>query len=395
MSKRSNFRHIARRTTRARQATPRSLYRRPLRFEPLEDRRLLAVVTVDTIDDTIDFGDGLLSLREAIFATNTVPGPDTIEFDASLTAGGSATILLTQGELAITDSLTINGPGAEWLTIDASGNDLYPRSIGDGSRIFNVDDDNSSMSIDVAIRGLTLTGGDANQFGGAILSREKLLAESLVVTGNQATLGGAIALFAAGGESIVADCMIVGNEASSQGGAFYAQGSPTATVVIRDNTIAGNTANRGGALYAGQSPQGSTLIIAGNSITDNSATQQGGAIYLSSPSAPKTSIRSSLLSGNMAGQQGGALFAGNVRDLALIDCQVLDNKSLATNTAQGRGGGIYALASDVAISGSTISGNMAVAGGGVHSREGELSISFSSTVQSRMAARKCFWYLAF
>jgi len=44
MSKRSNFRHIARRTTRARQATPRSLYRRPLRFEPLEDRRLLAVV---------------------------------------------------------------------------------------------------------------------------------------------------------------------------------------------------------------------------------------------------------------------------------------------------------------------------------------------------------------
>jgi len=116
MSKRSNFRHIARRTTRARQATPRSLYRRPLRFEPLEDRRLLAVVTVDTIDDTIDFGDGLLSLREAIFATNTVPGPDTIEFDASLTAGGSATILLTQGELAITDSLTINGPGAEWLT---------------------------------------------------------------------------------------------------------------------------------------------------------------------------------------------------------------------------------------------------------------------------------------
>ena len=99
------------------------------------------MVTVNTIDDTIDFNDGLTSLREAIFATNTVPGPDTIEFAPSLTAGGPATILLTLGELAITDSLTINGPGANLLTIDASGNDPTPDvNDGLGSRIFNIDD---------------------------------------------------------------------------------------------------------------------------------------------------------------------------------------------------------------------------------------------------------------
>jgi CSLREA domain-containing protein len=97
----------------------RSFNGRRLRFEPLEDRRLLAVVTVTTLSDTVDLNDGVTSLREAIFAANIVPGADTIEFAPSLTAAGPATILLSQGELAITDSLTIDGPGADLLAIDA------------------------------------------------------------------------------------------------------------------------------------------------------------------------------------------------------------------------------------------------------------------------------------
>ena len=104
----------------------RPFHLRRLRFEPLEVRRLLALVTVNTLSDTVDINDGVTSLREAIFATNLVGGADTIEFAPSLTAGGPATILLTQGELKITDSLTINGPGANLLTIDASGNDPTP-----------------------------------------------------------------------------------------------------------------------------------------------------------------------------------------------------------------------------------------------------------------------------
>ena len=117
----------ARRSVAKRQSTTGpSPYSRRLRIEPLEDRRLLAVVTVNTLDDTVDFNDGVTSLREAIFATNHGGGADTIEFAAALTSGGPATIMLTQGELKITDSLTINGPGANLLTIDASGNDPTP-----------------------------------------------------------------------------------------------------------------------------------------------------------------------------------------------------------------------------------------------------------------------------
>ncbi len=80
MSRRSSCGSSKRRRARTRHESKLALYHRPLRLEPLEDRRLLALVTVTTPLDTIDFNDGVTSLREAIFATNTVPGADTINF---------------------------------------------------------------------------------------------------------------------------------------------------------------------------------------------------------------------------------------------------------------------------------------------------------------------------
>jgi hypothetical protein len=69
-------------------------FRRPLRLEPLEERRLLAI-TVTTNLDVVDPNDGVLSLREAIAEANTSPGAETIDFAPALWANGPATILLT------------------------------------------------------------------------------------------------------------------------------------------------------------------------------------------------------------------------------------------------------------------------------------------------------------
>ena len=117
-------------------------------------------------------------LREAIELANASEYAgvvDTIRFDPALTSSGAATIRLTHGELAITDSVTIDGPGANLLTIDASGNDPTPDvNNGDGSRVFDVDDGDGVASIDVAISGLRLAGGDVAGRGGAIFSRENV-----------------------------------------------------------------------------------------------------------------------------------------------------------------------------------------------------------------------------
>src|SRR3954464_475885 len=100
--------------------------RRP-QFESLEDRNMLAVLTVNSLLDTTVAGDGLVTLREAIIASNNDAatdtgdvgsGADTIQFAPALTG----TITLTGATaLSVTDSVTINGPGATSLTINGAG----------------------------------------------------------------------------------------------------------------------------------------------------------------------------------------------------------------------------------------------------------------------------------
>ena len=103
---------------------PRRSRRRPTRrclpLEQLEGRLVLTAFHVTTLADGVAG-----SLRDAITQANTHAGADIIVFQPGLTG----TIALTGGELDITDDLTINGPGADKLTV--SGNNT--------SRIFKVE----------------------------------------------------------------------------------------------------------------------------------------------------------------------------------------------------------------------------------------------------------------
>src|SRR5438552_7463563 len=93
-----------------------------------------ATFTVSNVNDS-----GVGSLRQAILEANARPGADEITF-----AQLEGTITLTSGQLAITDDLTIAGPGAKELAI--SGND--------SSRVFDVE---GSATTTVTITGLTVT----------------------------------------------------------------------------------------------------------------------------------------------------------------------------------------------------------------------------------------------
>ena len=132
--------------------------KRSLSVEPLEDRRLLATVMVTTANDIVDYPsgggiaalpgpDGLVSLREAILATNSTAGADEIIFDVAGVFATPQTLLMTQGEYVISDDIVISGPGASQLTIDAQESTRLFRSLGAGA----------ASPREVEIAGVTIT----------------------------------------------------------------------------------------------------------------------------------------------------------------------------------------------------------------------------------------------
>src|SRR5262245_51817058 len=135
---------------------PNRIRRTRLGLELMEDR---AVPATFTVVNTLDSGPG--SLRQAISDANVTTGPDTIGFGPGFFSSPRA-ITLTGGQLVVSDSVAITGPGAGLLSV--SGNAT--------SRVFLIDDGNASVIRDVRIEGLTVTGGRAgDENGGGILNR--------------------------------------------------------------------------------------------------------------------------------------------------------------------------------------------------------------------------------
>ena len=142
------------------------------------------LLTVSTLSDDNDgnFSEGNLSLREAIALAASGA---TINFDSSLSGG---TIVLSSGELAIDRSLTINGLGANQLSI--SGDNKF--------RTFRIDNGDFDTQAEVIIDGLTIR--DAEGFGdgslgldgGGFFNQENLTLRNADLINNSAVNGGAI-----------------------------------------------------------------------------------------------------------------------------------------------------------------------------------------------------------
>jgi CSLREA domain-containing protein len=304
-------------------------------------------LVVDTLADENDhnYSDGDLSLREAIDLANGSIGADTISFADALTSGEPITILLTRGHLVIAESLTINGPGADVLTISAS--DPTPTTKnGDGSRIFNIDDANANSVSNVSISGLTLNGGDTSTSGGAIWSNDNLTLADSIITGNASA-----ALDAQGG-----------------GGIYSGYGGDL--TVIR-SVIANNSSGLEGG---GIRKRGRRLVIEDSRIEMNVAWWTGGGVSAANDVAveiSRTSIRSNACQApNYDG--GGGLF--------FFDANVLLRDSLISgNSSLFIGGGIDSRFTYLSMIGSTVSGNTSGShGGGLHSNVGRtLEIAYS------------------
>ncbi len=326
-----------------------------------------ATVTVTSASDS---GPG--SLRTAIGAASD---GDTIDFDASL--DGQA-IVLTSGAIEIDKSLTIDGPDAAQLTIDADHN----------SQIFTVSAGNLSISGLTLADGAAPAIGEAAGLGGAIeqAGGGTLTVADCTFTGNTAGgagdaeeesnqgHGGAISVSSSSGSTTVSDSTFTANAAGGPGGAGFQSGlgsggaiwdANPGSLTVTDSTFTDNTAGGDGDGVQGgngaggaiQKSGGLALIVSDSEFVDNTAGGDGGdennsghghggAIYVSEPSPPSTdlSVVDSTFSGNAAGGTGG----------------------VGGSSGTGEGGAIehYGEGS-VSVSGSTFEGNSAGGLGGV------------------------------
>ncbi len=305
--------------------------------------------TADTVAE-----DGVITLREAIEAIRTgmevgdAPAPIQlsgdyplfIRFDDSL---HGEKITLTQGDLDITRSVWIQGPGAELLTIDAGGEDRAFAVLEAGN---------------VWVSGLTIENGysNSNYGGGAIWAHDtdfrltdmvvrQCASYAVSVYGGTLSLADSTFLNNAGAlltntgpsdlDSIynIMNCLFDGNA----GGAVHLQGG---TTVIANSRFQENRANYGGAVYASFS--GNVEIV--NSVFSGNTAKRGGAVSAYANST--ITITNSTFSGNAA-RFGGVVYAYHDTAITII------NSTLAGNVAS-EGAGIYMDGGDLIIENSIL-----------------------------------------
>ena len=327
---------------------------------------LPATIVVNTTadDNTVN---GNCTLREAIRSVNlslAVDGctaGDAVNDIIDLT-GMSGNITLGSVLPDITKNVSIIGPGYTYLTVNANGT----------GRVFTINSSGSNKT--VTISGLTITGGNDVNSGGAIFvsAGDTLNLSSSVISYSHAPNGGGI--FNAG-DVVMNGCSIENNSAQQYGGGIYTQtGAMTIVnssiqanaavgfygggmfirdgVVNFDNSVIGaNTAPWGGGLSMAQ---GTTTILRSVLANNTASNGCGGGIYTQDGTL---TVSNSNITMNTAGTpdsgwSGGGIFAN--MNFTLTDSIVYGNQA-------GGGAGLTVQGNGVIVN-STISGNTSTFG---------------------------------
>ncbi|HVS34351.1 MAG TPA: hypothetical protein VMS17_02150, partial [Gemmataceae bacterium] len=342
------------------------------RLEALEDRWLPSTFTVLNLNDS-----GPNSLRAAVQAADAVSGAQ-INFAPSL----HGVIALTSGQLRLTSNMTINGTGANKLTV--SGSNL--------SRVFDV-----GPGATVAISGLTIANGAAmsttdpsQQSGGGVLNEIGATVyitndvfsnnRALVASGALENVGGSSITGPDPATAIISGTTFIGNKAI---------GSPNGSTnpyLEFDGFAPGTGAAEGGAI-----DDDGILTLTNSTFINNqalgvpgsdgvNASAHGGALSVDG----SATVSGTTFVGNQA--VGAAVPAGFASsqgiggavivfaDASFSGCRFTDNEAIggagnagAANSPAfvGAGGGILALnGASLTVSGSNFDGNLAVGGAG-------------------------------
>jgi hypothetical protein len=281
--------------------------------EVLEARNLLSTFTVDHLADDL-VGSGLSgSLRYCI--TNATDGDD-IQFGDGVTG----TINLTGALPILTHSISINGPGADQLTVR--------RDTGGDYRIFTV-----AGPITVGISGLTITNGSDLGGGGILNQGSTLTLTNATISGNAAaapTGGAGGGIYNLGGTLTLSNSSVSGNSAIMLGGGIF--NGFGGTLSLSNSTISGNS--------CGVEGSGGGIRINSGTVTLSNSTVSGNTVGVGGDGGGMANafgtliMSNSTVSGNSASDGGGI---ANTGTLTLSSCTVSGN---SCGVEQGTNGGI-------------------------------------------------------
>jgi predicted outer membrane repeat protein len=315
------------------------------------------------VTNTNDSGPG--SLRQAILDANANAGYDLIIFqfnggsfgnslasiqDQTLVADSNHTITLTSGQLEITDSVAINGPGANLLTVNGGGSNRVFQ-IGTVNAHFGTAGNSSSLVITLA----ESVSGAINPTAPLALRSEPCHLEipncSAAVAAD--TSGSTLSTATDNSRVVVISGLTITGGSSTGGGGIL---SLSSTLILNDTVVRQNEATGydgyGGGVYA----ERGTLEIFNSSIHDNTAGGNGGGIYTV---ATAVGVTNSTVRNNSATRSGAGIHSLSQADTPIN----IVNTTISDNVSQfGHGAGV--MGSPLYLVNSTVSHNSAPYGHG-------------------------------
>jgi CSLREA domain-containing protein len=372
-------------------------------------------ISVTTTVDQLN-GAAPCSLREAVRTANADTNlggcsdaspaqADTIVLpgaDHDLSRVGSGEDAAANGDLDVTETLTVRGAGAELTGVDGNGATTNERvfhvlspatlnlsrlAVHDGSDDFGGGvqaDSGATLNLtnaavnynsafgggggiyargDATLTDSTVSGNHSDGSGGGISAAFPAVVTltNSSVNDNRADAGlgeGGGGIFAVG-DATLTDSTVEGNRAGGganrgDAGGIYAAGDVTLT----RSTVSGNRAKNGGS---GGGVLAATTVLSDSTVSGNTASGSGGGILSSGGSLARSVVRR-----NEAFSEGGGIYIGG--SMAIARSTIADNQTVAS-----AGGGVFfsptTTPAALSVTNSTLSGNEAAEsfGGGLGS----------------------------
>lgn len=327
-----------------------------------------------TVNSTADLPDGdptdgacatsppgppVCTLRAAVMEANGHAGQDTITIPAG-------TYVLTRvgydadgvaGDLDVTDDVIIQTSGGS-VVVDANGAVTFDRAFEVHNGLF-------------AMTGVTVKNGATPGYGGGIAARGSLVLTNVRVRDNTAEQGGG-GIYVTGVLAHVYSSTVSGNVTHGIGGGLYVRtdNGPFPELIVDGSLITDNHAVGVFAFGGGLSAYGTTSIVRDTTIQGNSSDGNGGGLHYSGAfGGLSLQVFDSVVDTNIAAAAGGGMFLYGTTSIS---------GTLVTANSGVSGGGIYANFGSHVLTDVEVSNNSAgVSGGGVEARDGNLTINRS------------------